>query len=156
MQAEDKRRVKIRVNASGNRIIGYVYLAPEVHRASDFLNGPDPYLVVWDEDQPLVGEGTFTAILKDAVSYVQAVEEPEAVKGLRRQGTFYTIVVQLEEPSVAIEAELFVPHERKIPEVLNDSRPFFSLRNAQLVKAPERYSYLAVGKKQSILIRLRE
>ncbi len=43
--------IKVRVNASGKRTIGYAHLLPEHHRISDILNGNDDYLVLQQEDR---------------------------------------------------------------------------------------------------------
>jgi hypothetical protein len=151
--SDGDRVVKIRVNASGRRIIGFVRLPPETYRISDVLNGPDPYLSLEDEEDPR-SHAAVTAILKDCVSYVEAVEEPETPARLRRQGTFRLIVVELREPPAAVAGELFLPGSKSALEVLNDSRLFINLRNAQFLKSHERYTYVAIAKKQAVQVQL--
>ena len=78
MAAEDTRIVRARVNVSGTRLIGYVPLPPgEFSRFSDVLNGSEPYILIRDQEAPPEpGKGLSRAILKDAISYVEALVEP--------------------------------------------------------------------------------
>ena len=47
MVADDRRIVRVRVSASGKRLIGYVDLPADVSaRFSDVLNGPEAYIVI--------------------------------------------------------------------------------------------------------------
>ena len=75
MASEDTRIVRVRINVSGKRLIGYVPLPPgEFSRLSDVLNGSEPYILIRDEEAPSARQSR--AILKDAISYVEAVVEP--------------------------------------------------------------------------------
>ena len=151
MQPEDNRIVKVRVNASGKRAIGYVDLPAEHQRISDILNGPEDYLMLRQEERPLPSdERGIVAIFNEAISYVEALEEPERSKSLRREGKFHPVTAELKEPAVTIQAELFVPENGTIRAVLNGPRRFINLRNVRFINSIEKYGYLAVGKKQII------
>lgn len=150
---ENPRVVRVRVNASGLRIIGFVHLPDEVYRTSDVLNSAAPYLLVQDTDEPSpLEKGGFRAVLKDSISYVEALEEPSAPDGLRRAGMFTVIAVELRSPALRMEGVIFTPEGETPYEVVNDSRRFISLRNVQFHKSVERYDFLAVGKGAATLL----
>jgi hypothetical protein len=150
---EKPRVVKVRVNASGLRIIGFVHLPDGVYRTSDVLNAGDPYLLIQDTNEPSpLEKGGFRAVLKDSISYVEALEEPSAPQGLKRAGLFTLIAVELRFPVVRMEGVIFTPEDQTPYEVVNDGRRFISLRNVQFHKSVERYDYLAVGKEAATLL----
>jgi hypothetical protein len=70
MTTEDTKIVRVRLNVSGKRLIGYVPLPPgEFSRFSDVLNSAEPYILIRDQEQaPEPGQGTSRAILKDSIS----------------------------------------------------------------------------------------
>jgi len=146
--------VKVRINACGQRIIGYVHLPPGVTRMSDFLNSPEPYLMV-RESETLSPDGRepFRAVLKEAISYVQALEEPEPILSLRKDGAFRWVTAELKGLDATIDGELFVPAESDMPAVLNDGRRFINLRNVHFQRSVERYDYLAVSKRHAAFLR---
>ena len=155
MAAEDTRIVRARVNVSGTRLIGYVPLPPgEFSRFSDVLNGSEPYILIRDQEAPPEpGKGLSRAILKDAISYVEALVEP----GFQRkspQGAFRAITLSLAEPAVTIFGELFVPQLGTVMDVFNDGRRFVNLRNVRFRDSVEAYGFLAVGKAQAHFIEL--
>lgn len=142
--------VKVRINAAGKRTIGWVQLPQDVHRVSDVLNGLQSFLELQDEFAPETRE----MIAKEAVSYVEAVEEPPLSERHKQHGTFHPVVVELAAPEVTLEAELFVADHRTPANVLNDTRPFINLRNVKFRGSDEHYGFLAVGKKQIIAVTL--
>ena len=150
-----KRVVKVRVNASGKRVIGYVDLSDQYNRISDILNGPETSFLVHLEETPSdLKNNNYYIIQKDAISYVEALEEPQKQDYLRQEGSFQPVTVELIEPNVQMQAELFVLQEKNVFESLNDSRPFINLRHAHFVDSFEEYKFLAVGKKQVILVKV--
>jgi hypothetical protein len=163
MSADKRRFVKVRINATGKRLIGYVdLLAPtypvdrrtEHPRISDVLNGPDFFLLIQEEEEPSALENDdFRAIPKDALSYVEALDEPENPPALCLEGTLRKVTVELERPAMSLQGELFVPYDCKTSDVLNDPRRFISLRNVQFLDSVERYDYLAVAKRSIVLLK---
>jgi hypothetical protein len=118
------------------------------------LNSAEPYILIRDQEQaPEPGKGTSRAILKDSISYVEALVEP----GFQRQspqGGFQSITLSLAEPAVTIEGELFVLRPGTVMDVFNDARRFINLRNVRFRDSVEAYGFLAVGKAQAHLIEL--
>ena len=155
MTSHSERLVKIRVNASGKRLVGCLRLPEHTPRTSDLLNGPEPFLeILPDEYAVLGGEGKHRhAVAKHAVSYVEALEEPARRPQQPNGGVFCPVVAELHEPETQVLAEVFVPEGLTLLDVLNDQRPFVSLRNVHFSNFVERYSFLAVGKNQLILLK---
>ena len=149
---EDKKVVRVRVNVSGKRLIGYVPLPPgEFSRFSDVLNGAGPYILIRDLEAPPTGLSQ--AVLKDAISYVETLVEP----GFQRktpQGGFEAITLSLGEPAVTLSGELFVQQPGNVMDVFNDGRRFMNLRNVRFRDSVEAYGFLAVGKAQGHMIEL--
>lgn len=164
MPADGQRFVKVRINASGKRIIGYVDLLaatypvnrrPEHPRISDVLNGPDFFLLIQEDERPsALEDDDFLAIPKDALSYVEALDEPENPPSLCLEGTHRTVNVELEEPSMSLRGELFVPYDCKASDMLNDTRRFLSLRDVRFIDSVERYNYVAVAKRSIVVLRV--
>ena len=69
---------------------------------------------------------------------------------------FHTVTAELKEPTVVVEGELFVADGSDVMDVVNDPRRFISLRNVRVLDSVEKYSYLAVGKKQAHFIEFSE
>jgi hypothetical protein len=139
--------VRIRVNAVGGRHIGYVHLPPEHHRFSDILNDGSRFLLMHD-----AVEGNCRAILKEAVSYAEAIEEPARPPWSGTPGAFRKIGIILSRPRTSLSAEVFVASGLRIMDVLNDDRPFCNLRDAVFQKSVERYGFLALGKRQILSV----
>ena len=155
MTAEGTQIVRVRVNVSGFRLIGFVSLPPgEFSRFSDVLNGAEPYFLIRDQEEPPEpGGGASRALLKDSITYVEALAEP----GFERrspQGTFEAVTVSLKKPAVTLSGELFVPQHVTAIDVFNDGRRFINLRNVGFCDSAEAYDFLAVGKAQAYLIKL--
>ena len=152
MTGDDTKIVRVRLNVSGKRLIGYVPLPPgEFSRFSDVLNGAAPYILIRDQAVPEPGTGASRAILKNSISYVEALAEPDFQRQ-SPQGAFQPIALSLTEPTVTIEGELFVPQSGTVMDVLNDARRFINLRNVNFRDSVEAYGFLAVGKAQAHLI----
>lgn len=141
--------IRARINASGHRLIGEVELGPDQHRISDVLNGAARFVLVRDAEAR-------HAVLTDAVSYVIAIEEPRRPGGLRRQGEFHAVTVELREPRATLHAECFVPDGGTLIEVLDGPDRFLNLRNVEFVGSRERYDHLAVRKGQMTVVRTGE
>ena len=155
MAESAERLVKVRINASGKRLVGCLRLpGPEV-RTSDLLNGPEPFLVVLPDEYAILGEcKTSHAVAKHAISYVEALEEPKrGGTHTPGEGAFCPVAAELHEPETQVLAEVFVPEGRTVMDVLNDPRPFISMRNVHFSNFVERYSFLAVGKSQLVLLK---
>ena len=156
MTAEDTQIVRVRVNISGIRLIGFVSLPPsgEFSRFSDALNSAEPYILIRDQEgSPEPGESPSRAVLKDSITYVEALVEP----GFQRrspQGTFEAVAVSFKKPVVTLSGELFVPQHLTALDVFNDGRRFINLRNVEFRDSAEAYDFLAVGKAQTYLIEL--
>jgi len=155
MDSENIKVVKVRLNVSGLRLIGYVPLPPgEFSRFSDVLNGSEPYILIRDEEvPPETGKGPSRVILKDSISYVEALAEP-GFQRLTPQGEFHAITLRLKEPAVTLEGELFVPQPGTVMDVFNDARRFINLRNVDFRDSVEAYDFLVVGKVHAQFIEL--
>ena len=153
---EARRFVKVRINAFGRRLIGCVELSEEKRRVSDLLNDSSPCLLLLPHE-PLGtardNDGT-QVIFKDAITYLEAVEEPKAGPAHRASGEFRSVVAEIRElEPQQLLAEIFIPSGQTLLEVLSDERPFISLRNVHFTNFVERYGFLAVGKNQLILVK---
>jgi hypothetical protein len=158
MQSEEGNIVRLRINASGKRIIGFMELYARdprtTHpRISDTLNSAEPFLLIREDEDSSVDKGGFQAIPKDSLSYVEALDEPENPSWLRDEGTLRTISLELREPVATLRGDLWVPSEGKVSEVLNDSRRFINLLNVEFVNSVERYKYLAISKSHVVVLR---
>lgn len=102
------------------------------------------------------GGGDAVAILKDAVSYVEALEEwRSSALSSPAAGAFQVVQLELAVPRAVLRANIFVPEGRSLSDVLNDERRFVSLRNVEVQDSVESYQYLAVGKRQIVLVEAR-
>ncbi len=147
MVGDVQRLVKLRVNASGTRLIGHVALLQHENRISDRLNDPEALLLLDTVESGDYG-AQCVAISKDAVSYVVALEEPDLLHNVRRSGAFQWVTVELIQPNSRLTGELFVPNGFKVTDCLNDDRRFVNLKNVAFDESAERYEFLALGKRQ--------
>ena len=148
LKVAESRIVKVRVDASGRRWVGYVELAVGNDRISDDLNNAAPFLF-GRSDEPSGDIGEQWAVHKDAVSYVVALEEPARPASLRSRGKFHRVTVELVQPATTLVAELFVPSGSTAKAVLNASPRFINLRNVSFSDDPQVFEYLALGRNQS-------
>jgi hypothetical protein len=155
MAVPAERLVKVRINASGKRLVGCLRLPEPDGRTSDLLNGPEPFLVVLPDEYAVLGVcKTTSAVAKQAISYVEALEEPPNRAPLQPNGgAFCSVVAELRAPETQVLAEVFVPEGQTVMDVLNDPRPFISLRNVHFSNFVERYSFLALGKSQLVTLK---
>ncbi|MEK6777200.1 MAG: hypothetical protein AABY87_10000 [bacterium] len=147
-------KIRVRMNVSGKRVIGYVDLPQSYDRTSDLLNGPDMFILVRPEKQSSENKGESSQIIqKGAISYLEALEEPKHAETALQQGRFQPVAAEFKEPTVLIKAEIFVPQGSSVLSVLNDERGFINLCKVRFESSVEQYSYIAVGKKQIILMK---
>lgn len=147
--------VKVRINAMGRHILGVLELPESVERVSDLLNSPTPCVhVLQFEPGHRIQPGGDQVIFKEAINYLEAIEEPKQHTTALSSGVFVPIVGELRGPDPAqLIAEMFVPHQETLFDVLNDPRMFVSMRNVHFPSFTERYAFLAVNKKSLVLVR---
>lgn len=146
MDAGETKFVKVRVNASGRRIIGIVVYDTLYARFSDFLNSIDPFLVLKQEHGVL-------AVQKDAISYLESLEEQGTSRHAPTPGEFRRVELELHEHEGSLAGEIFFPEGTTLVDVLNDERRFLSLREISFSHSVERYHYLAVAKKAVVVLK---
>ena len=145
-EADGPRAVHVRINVCGERIIGWVDLPPVTSsRCSGLLNDEDRYLTVRVDS---ASKSETIALNKEVISYVEVVGEPRTTHW-NIPGVFHPVVIELTRPDVVLHGELFILADTEVADVLNDSRRFISVRNAQFVDALEAYAFLAMGKAQT-------
>lgn len=147
--------VRVRINAWGKPILGIIELPSGVERISDLLNSPAPCVRVF-QGEPGTGRNTQgeQVIFKSAINYLEAIEEPKLHTVAFSGGKFIPIIGELKGPDPKqLIAEMFVPYEETLFDVLNDPRQFVSMRNVHFPNFIERYDFLAVNKKTLVLVR---
>lgn len=132
------RVVKVRVNASGRRIIGIVAYDPLYPRFSDFLNCVDRFL-------PVKRERATVEVNKEAISYLEALEEHPG-EYRPAAGGFRRVQIELRAGQGVIEGEVFLPEDADVGDLLSDGRLFLSVRGVTFQGAVEHYAFLAVPK----------
>ena len=147
MVDDTKRMVKVRLNASGTRLIGYVELLPHENRISDRLNDSDSFFLLETPGSTDVAAQCL-AVFKNAVSYVEALEEPGRLHQRVDVGGFRWVTVELIRPKTTLMGQLFVPKGAQPTDGLNDPRRFINLKNVTFDNSSENYGYLALGKNQ--------
>lgn len=144
MEIGENRVVKVRVNASGRRVIGIVAYDPLYPRFSDFLNSVERFLLVKQERATV-------AVHKEALSYLEALEErPGEFRHV--PGGFRHVEIELRARQGTLAGELFFPEDAEIGDLLGDGRLFLSLRDVSVLGAVERYGFLAVPKSAILLL----
>ena len=140
-----KKVVKVRINASGKRIIGIISVPPPHFRVSDYLNSHDDFLRIKQEKTEII-------VAKDAISYLEALEEGEDTGSRPRSGQFHKVTVTLKHQAGTLKGEFFVPEDSTLQISLNKIRRFVNLRGVKFVSSPEHYGFLAVGKQEIIML----
>ena len=145
MDFKQKKFVKVRINASGKRAIGIVGIPPPHFRISDFLNSHNEFLCVKLEKSD-------TFIPKDAISYLEALEEGEDAGSRPRSGEFRQVTVTLKNHGGSFRGEIFVPDGTELATVLSKVRRFINFRNVRFASSPEHYGFIAVGRLEIVMI----
>jgi len=147
--------VRVRINASGKRLICSLKLPPETERVSDLLNAPAPCLQIYPATPSITHKTTEDQVLfKDSITYVETLEEPKSHTSILHCGQFVPVVGELREPELQqILAEIYIPYDFTLFDVLNDSRMFVSMRNVHFTNFMERYPFLAINKRAIISIK---
>jgi len=154
MQSSDgkssEKSVKVRINVSGSRYVGYVRVLPPKTRISDVLNEDKPFMTLWEVDSvDPVSKDAKLLINKKQVSYVQALEEFKRNYTGIHSGTF--VDVKIRAIDYLIAGKIFLPTH-----LLNTDRaelltltPFFlNVKDASVTGTHERYTFMAVSKNQ--------
>lgn len=147
--------VKVMVNAYGRKLIGSVPLPDGVERVSDVLNNQDQCILMVGAEPHLAGRSNGDQIIfKDSITYLESLDEPKPHTSSGHGGTFLPVVGELRghDPQ-QIVAEIFLPYGLTLFDVLNEPRQFVSMRNVHFVNFLERYPFLAINKRQLILVR---
>ncbi len=145
---ENQPKVRIRVSVAGNRYIGFVVLPEGTDRMSDLLNNSKTFLKIQNPSsyEP-VQENSDFIINKEYIDYVQVLDETPIVLSNRIPGSFHKMRVKTTH--IEIIGELFVPETGELPmDVVNDDRLFLSIKDADIVNTPEKYSFLAISKRR--------
>ncbi len=148
MNIENNPTVKIRVSVAGNRYIGYVNLPSGVDRMSDLLNNNRIFLKIQNPSsyEPVQEDSDFI-INKEYIDYVQVLDETPNILTNRISGSFHKIRVKTTKNEIM--GELFVPDTGDLPmDIVNDERMFLSIKDAEIVNTPERYSFLGISKRR--------
>ena len=145
---DKKPQAKIRVSVAGSRYIGYVNLPEGIDRMSDLLNNRKLFLKIQNPSsyEP-VQENSEFIINKEYIDYVQVLDETRLVLAHRIPGAFHKIRVKT--TSIEIIGELFVPDTGETPmDVVNDDRLFLSIKDADIISTPEKYTFLGISKRR--------
>jgi hypothetical protein len=143
------RKVRVRANALGTRLTGTISVPPPHFRVSDYINSHEDFLMV---DQ----EGIEILVAKDAISYLEALEEGIDKGSRPSKGGFQPVTAVLRERIGTLEGEMFIADGATLQAALNRSRRFIKLRNVRFVNLPEQYEFLAIGKNALVSIRHRQ
>ncbi len=149
MDSVNRRRViKLRVSVDGNKYIGHVQLPDNVDRMSDLLNDKKPFLKIKNVSsyEPIRKDSEFI-INKEHIDYVQVLEETPLIVANKIPGSFYKIRVKT--LNFEIQGGLFVPSNGEMPmDIVNDDRLFLSIKEAEIINTPERYTFLGISKRK--------
>ncbi len=144
------KRVKVRINATGSRYVGYVHVLPPKTRISDVLNDEGDFITLVDVDSvdPVAKEAQLI-INKKQISYIQTLEEFSRNYTGIHTGSF--VGVKIRTIDAAIEGEIFLPTHLMNQEraaLLTLHRFFLNVKNAAVIGSREKYAFLAVAKAQ--------
>ena len=145
MDPARKRFVKVRVNASGKRLIGIVAIPPPHFRISDYLNSHQDFLRVRQEKLDLF-------IAKETISYLEALEEGSDSGSRPRSGSFRKVTVSLRSHAGTLRGEVFISEGADLASSLQKARRFINVRDVRFVDSPERYDFLALGKAEIVMV----
>lgn len=145
---EDSHMVKIGVSVAGSRYIGNVRLPEGVDRMSDLLNSKKLFLKIQNpsSNEPVQKNSDFI-INREYIDYVQVLEEAPVSSANRIPGSFWRIRVKT--INIEIQGELFVPNTGELPmDIVNDERLFLSIKDAEIVNTPEKYTFIGISKRR--------
>lgn len=145
MDLGQKKLVRVRVNASGKRIIGIVGIPPPHFRVSDYLNSHEDFLRVRQEKTDLL-------VSKDAISYLEALEEGTDAGSRPRNGSFRRVTVALRNHAGTLKGEVFTPDGLDLGGAIQKARRFVNVRHVRFVNSAEKYDFLALGKPEIVMI----
>jgi hypothetical protein len=144
------KKVKVHMNLSRTRYVGYVHVYPPKTRVSDVLNEGHIFMTLSDVDAiESVAKGASLVVNKILVSYVQVVEEFKRHYLKVHSGEFVQVKIRMVD--YQIEGELFIPsHMRGMDRaaLLNRSPHFLNVRNCTVIGTRERYDFVAVSAHQ--------
>lgn len=146
MDFSQRRSVRVRVNALGTRVVGTIEVPPPHFRVSDYLNSHRDFLLV-------IQDGGENLIAKDAISYLEALEEGEDAGSRPSSGEFLPVAIVLREHIGTIRGEIFLPDGTDLSAALDRARRFIKVRNATFEESHEKYGFLAVSKQEIVMIR---
>ena len=145
------KQVRVRINLSGSRYVGFVHVYPPKTRVSDVLNEEDPFMTLFEVDSvDPVTEGSQLVIHKNRVSYIQAIEEfVRKYNAKVHPGSFIETKIRLD--NYVIGGSVFLPDELKArdrSELLKVNPYFLNVKDVSIIGTNERYNFLAVSKNQ--------
>lgn len=148
MDSAKRRIIKLRVSVDGNKYIGHVQLPENMDRMSDLLNDRKPFLKIKNvSSYESIQKNSEFIINKEHIDYVQVLEETPLIAANKIAGKFYKIRVKTMNSE--IQGHLFVPNNGEMPmDIVNDDRLFLSIKEAEIINTPERYTFLGISKRK--------
>ncbi|HUJ79230.1 MAG TPA: hypothetical protein VLY45_02815 [Nitrospiria bacterium] len=151
MQLRDEsmtnKKVKVRVNLSGSRYVGYVSVYAPTLRVSDVLNDAKQFMTLSEVDSiDPVAKDISLVVNKSLIVYVQVIEEPKWTSHGGHTGDF--IRVKIRTRGHHIEGDIYVATDMVAEdraELLNRTPHFLNVRNAEIIGTKERYDFLAIS-----------
>lgn len=144
------KKVKIHMNLSKSRYVGYVHLYPPKTRVSDVLNEGHIFMTLSDVDAiESVAKGSSLLVNKVLVSYVQIIEDYQRTYLKVHSGDFVRVKIRMVD--YQIEGEVFIPtHMRGTDRaaLLNRTPHFLNVRKGVVMGTRERYDFVAVSTHQ--------
>jgi hypothetical protein len=144
------KKVKVHMNLSRTRYIGYVHVYPPKTRVSDVLNEGHAFMTLSDVDAiESVAKGSSLLVNKMLISFVQVIEEFKRQYLKVHSGDFMPVKIRMVDYQV--EGELFIPsHLRGMDRaaLVNRSPHFLNVRNCTVIGTREKYNFVAVSTHQ--------
>jgi len=145
------KQVRVRINLSGSRYVGYVRVYPPKTRVSDVLNEEDSFMTLFDVDSvDPITEGAQLVIHKNRVSYIQAIEEfTRKYNAKAHPGSFVEVKIRLYNADIG--GTVFLPEKlMKLnrSSILGVNPHFLNVKDVSIIGTNERYNFLAVSKNQ--------
>jgi len=141
------KQVKVRINLSGARYVGYVRVDLPKVRMSDVLNEEHRFMTLSDVDSiDPVAKGASLVVNKSLIVYVQVIEEPKWISQGEHRGEFRSAKIRTRDHQ--IEGGIFLPAHMMAEDLavlFNRTPHFLNVRNAEIIGTKERYDFLAVS-----------